>query len=223
MDWLEEVQTAFEDKEYGQRVMKFFMEKEGFLKKENKERWEEFFKKVQLWGKSYLEEKEEFELYGVNGWYLELSFWVISYQKDSPQEIEDYFYKVIFILWAFYFEKGEIGFYKNFNFTEEIQCCLNWQERENRGIFLDTKWTEKIEMLYQKSWDRFQYCKKDENRKAAEIELQYAEFQRYFSNFQKELKDCEMVCVNVLDDNGIFWYLAKNSNRFYLIQITDIV
>ncbi len=220
MDWLEEVQTAFADKEYMQRSMLFF-EREGILEGGNKEQWEKFFKKVQLWGKTYLERKDAFKLYGVNGWFLNLTFWVMHYPKDSPQEIEDYFYRIKAV-YLFYPKENEFeDFYEIFDFVKDIQNFWSWQDEENMEIFLDTEWREKIERLFQQSWERFQDCEEDKDFIEG-IKPQYAKFQRYFLDFKKEVKDCDMVCVNITDDYA-FWYFVKSAERFYLIRVTETI
>lgn len=72
MEWYEKMEKFLFVNDFGQYLLNFLADRAEITGHSNSEKWNLFFEKVEGWKNQFFISSEPVELYGVNGWYVDL-------------------------------------------------------------------------------------------------------------------------------------------------------
>ena len=87
MEWYEKMEKFLFVNNFGQYLLNFLADRAEITGQSNSEKWNLFFEKVEGCKNQFFISSEPVELYGVNGWYVDLEF--SRFRRPDGTEVAD--------------------------------------------------------------------------------------------------------------------------------------
>lgn len=210
-------------------------------------RGQAFFGKLTEWSNDYLLKREVLQLYGINGWYFDITAmeFLVSFYSTSQEELKEYLFK-LFLICEFgalddydyhyymrkyneeFFEKYYPEFQKLFTGKEQMisdfekNICDDFQFEFSNGCAVQlTKdiFIDELESYERNSKDRFLWYCSPENNSANErvVEKLKDEYPKYHNVVVKLKADLDILQVFRINEHNC------DNRMFYLVVRQDSV
>lgn len=90
MEWYEKMEKCLFVNDFSQYLLNFLADRAEITGQSNSEKWNLFFEKVEGWMNQFFISSEPVELYGVNGWYVDLEFSRFRRPDGTEFQMEEY-------------------------------------------------------------------------------------------------------------------------------------
>lgn len=195
----------------------------------NSEKWKLIFEKIEDWKKQYLISSNTIELYGINGWYVDLEFSRFHCPDSMKSNIEDYVAIILLINLILYCDDDALEFecLINSDFEQYFHTHFDYPVEECTRLS-KTQFCDELQHIYHCSHDRFEYyanVSKSNNPKVIEaMQIQYPVYLDQLEFFRHGLaEDCRILRMNSLGSDEDMWYLIIDDSDVFLISVVEII
>lgn len=214
--------------DFSSKLLNFLIETEQISSECEAEKWDVLYQKFNIWREQYMIKSEEINLYGIDGWYMDLYISEFFCPPEMWKKFDIYIYIMTLVSWLKSFDNDDYKFYRNQNFEETLQSHFNFEDYSEERLFTLSKKNliKELEERYTQSHDRFCYYKTERNNNPVvvkKLEGQYPEFNDYIQYLKKTLKNCISIRINEFGNDENVWYFIKDKNKIYLILIEDFM
>lgn len=214
--------------DFSTKLLNFLIETEQISSECEEEKWDVLYQKFNIWREQYLIKSEEINLYGVDGWYMDLYISEFLCPLEMWEKFDIYIYIMTLVSWMESFDDDDYRFYRNQNFAETLHSEFNFEDYSEERLFTLTKKNliKELEERYTESYDRFCYYKTERNNNPVvvkKLEEQYPRFTEYIQYLKKTLKNCISIRINEFGNDEKVWYFIKDKNKIYSILIGDFM
>lgn len=213
---------------FSQYLLKFISERVEIAGQTNSDKWSLFFQKVVDWKKQFFISAEPVEIYGVNGWYVDLEFSRYRCLDYAMLQMEEYV-AVLLMIELLISCDGDANEYKcieNTEFEDYFHIYYNLPAKEY-AVLTNQQLCNELQHLYDSSFERFQHYidwSGSENTKVIKtLKEQYPVFQGYLDFFRHNLKEGGKIIRLNSYERDESWYIVPTESAVFLISVREII
>lgn len=229
MEWYEKMEKFLFVNDFGQYLLNFLADRAEITGQSNSEKWNLFFEKVEGWKNQFFISSEPVELYGVNGWYVDLEFSRFRRPDGTEFQMEEYAAVLLLadLVISLDGDAMEYECLKNTEFEKYFPVYYDYPA-EACAVLSNTQFCDELQNLYDRSFERFQYYvhqSVSRNPKVIEkLKTQYPVFAGYLAYFEQNLKEStKIVRLNSFGGEEEVWYMAPVESYVFLISVGEII
>lgn len=227
MEWHENKCSFVND--FSQYLLKFISDRVKIAGQSNSDQWRLFFQQVESWKNQCFISSEAVEIYGVNGWYVDLEFSRFQCLDSTVFQKEEYVAVLLFIDLLNSCD-GDVSEYKCIENTEFEEYFYTYYDflAEECAVLSNLQFCDELQHLYDSSFERFQHYvhqSVSKNQKVIEnLKKQYPVFQSYLDFFEYNLdENSDIIRLNSFGCDEDVWYIVSIDVTVFLISVKEII
>ena len=214
---------------FGHYMLDFISDRVKISGQSNSDKWSLLFHKIEEWKRRYFISSELVEIFGVNGWYVDLEFSRFRHMDLTVFQKQDYVTILLLIdlLNSCDEDAMEYKCIENTEFESYFHTGYDYQTKEC-AVLSNVEFCDELQRLYDSSFERFQYYEYEsvsKNPKVIEkLKKQYPVLQSYLDFYGNNLKESsKIIRINSFGQDETVWYIAAIDPTVFLISVREII
>ena len=143
---------------FGHYMLDFISDRVKISGQSNSDKWSLLFQKIEEWKKQYFISSELVEIFGVNGWYVDLEFSRFRHMDLTVFQKQDYVTILLLIDLLNSCDKDAMEYkcIEDTEFESYFHTGYDYQAKEC-AVLSNVEFCDELQRLYDRSFERFQY------------------------------------------------------------------
>lgn len=213
----------------GHYLLNFISDRVKIARQSNSDKWSLLFQKIGEWKKQYFISSEPVEIFGVNGWYVDLEFSRFRHLDLTVFQKQDYAAVLLLIDLLNFCDEDAMEYkcIEDTEFESYFHTGYDYQAKEY-AVLSNVEFCDELQRLYDSSFERFQYYEYESvsrNPKVVEkLKKQYPVFQSYLDFYENNLKEnSKVIRINSFGQDETVWYITSVDPTVFLISVREII